>query len=74
MKYLVLLGVIVLAWVLFFKSRRKPPPVGGAKDASRAAPMIACSHCGVHLPKTEALFDAEGRPFCGEAHRLAGPR
>ena len=27
MKYLVLLGVLVLAWVLFFKGRRKSPPV-----------------------------------------------
>jgi len=28
----------------------------------------------VHLPKTDALFDGGGRPYCGEAHRLAGPR
>jgi uncharacterized protein len=48
--------------------------VGRANDAAQAAPMLACSHCGLHLPKTEAVFDAEGRPFCGEAHRLAGPR
>ena len=68
------LGVVVLAWVLFFKGRRKRPPVDRAKDMAQAAPMLACSHCGLHLPKTEAVFDAEGRPFCGEAHRLAGPR
>jgi len=66
MKYLVLLGVVVLAWVLFFKGRRKTPPVDRAKDMAQAAPMLACSHCGLHLPKTEAVFDAEGRPFCGE--------
>ena len=74
MKYLVLLGVIVLAWVLFFKGRRKPPPVGRGDATPQVAPMIACAHCGVHLPQTEALFDAAGRPYCGEAHRLAGPR
>jgi uncharacterized protein len=78
MKYLVLLGIIVLAWVLFFKGRRRPPPVDRATDssqgASQAAPMLACTHCGLHLPKTEAVLDAEGRPYCGEAHRLAGPR
>jgi uncharacterized protein len=74
MKYLVLLGVVVLAWVLFFKGRRKPPPVDRTGEASRALPMLACTHCGVHLPRSEVVFDAEGRPYCGEAHRLAGPR
>lgn len=74
MKYLVLLGILVLAWVLFFKGRRKPPPVGRSNDPTQAAPMLACTHCGLHLPKSEAVFDAEGRPYCGEAHRLAGPR
>lgn len=74
MKYLVLLGVIVLVWVLFFKSRRKPPPVGRPGAAPPVVPMIACAHCGVHLPQAEASFDVAGRPYCGEAHRLAGPR
>jgi hypothetical protein len=28
----------------------------------------------VHLQQADARFDAAGRPYCGEAHRLAGPR
>jgi uncharacterized protein len=41
-----------------------------------AAPqtMLACVHCGVHLPKADALFDVGGKPYCSEAHRLQGPR
>jgi uncharacterized protein len=74
MKYLVLLGVIVLAWVLFFKGRRKPPPVERRDAPPPLAAMVACTHCGLHLPQADALFDAAGRPYCGEAHRLAGPR
>ena len=74
MKYLVLLGVLVLAWVLFFKGRRKPPSVSRPTTAPPVAAMLACAHCGLHVPKAEALFDAAGRPYCGEAHRLAGPR
>lgn len=35
--------------------------------------MVACAHCGVHLPKGDALWDAQGRSFCSAAHRLAGP-
>jgi len=44
------------------------------KPADKPTPVLACAHCGVHLPQAEALTDAAGRPFCGEAHRLAGPR
>ncbi len=36
--------------------------------------MLSCTHCGLHLPQTDAVFDTEGRVFCGAAHRLAGPR
>jgi uncharacterized protein len=49
-----------------------PAPAKGKAPAAQA--MLACAHCGVHLPQTEAQMDAAGRPFCSEAHRLAGPR
>ena len=70
-KFLLVLVVFgVLLWLLLRRRRdaeRVPDP---------AAPvtMLACSHCGLHLPQAEATFDADGRPYCGEAHRLAGPR
>ncbi len=81
MKYLlVLLVVLAGAWMLL-RRRERPPPAGPAaapKPADPVSPaaqaMLACAHCGVHLPKTEAQFDAVGRPFCSEAHRLSGPR
>lgn len=88
MKYLVLLLVlaVALAWVSLGRRRRPPevpppkPAPGPAKEpatatkATPAARMLACTHCQVHLPESDALFDASGRPFCSEAHRLAGPR
>jgi uncharacterized protein len=36
--------------------------------------MLSCIHCGLHLPQADAVFDGQGRVFCGAAHRLAGPR
>lgn len=85
MKYLILLAVIlVAAWWTF--GRRRPPAEppqardasAPAKDRERAAPapqpMLVCAHCGVHLPPAEVVLDAAERPFCSEAHRLAGPR
>ena len=72
-----LLLVIVCAAMWLFNARRRGRP-GAPPKAPRqppdAAKMIACVHCGVHLPLPEALMDPAGRPFCSEAHRLAGPR
>ena len=36
--------------------------------------MLACAHCGLHLPARDALVDAAGQPYCSEAHRRAGAR
>ena len=57
-------------------SKGKDDAASSASDSVDAKPalMLACAHCGVHLPQADALTDAAGRPFCGEAHRLAGPR
>lgn len=80
MKYLLLLLVVLLAVAWFSIGRRRRdgnPPAGGGGSARRepvAPTMVACAHCDVHLPQPDALFDAAGRPFCSEAHRLAGPR
>jgi uncharacterized protein len=82
MKYLLLLAVVGLAlWWFKRRSAEPPPQVPPApqKPAARAAAaepqsMVACAHCGVHLPQAEALTDTSGRLYCGEAHRAAGPR
>lgn len=79
MKYLLLLFVIVVVGWLAFGRRRPPPPLSrGPAKSSKAPPdpqvMLACAHCAVHLPQADAQFDSAGRPFCSEAHRLAGPR
>ena len=34
--------------------------------------MVACAHCGVHLPAQDALVDGDRR-FCSDAHRRLGP-
>ena len=85
MKYLILLAVILVV-VWWTVGRRRPPEKtpqardapGAGKDrqpaAAAAQPMLVCAHCGVHLPPAEVVLDAAERPFCSEAHRLAGPR
>ena len=69
MKILLFLAVVfVLLWLLrgVTSGRR-----GGAAQPPQAPQeMIACAHCGVHLPRDEAL-PGRGGVFCGDAHRTA---
>jgi uncharacterized protein len=66
----------VALWWMFGRRKGGEAARPDAPPVDKAAPraMVACAHCGVHLPRDETVADAEGRPFCGEAHRLAGPR
>ncbi|MDP2004630.1 MAG: PP0621 family protein [Rubrivivax sp.] len=82
MKYLLLLVVIGIA-VWMFKARgrvpgpKQPPPAAKPAPGEHpvgATPMLACAHCGVHLPKTDAVLDPAGRVYCSAAHLHAGPR
>ncbi|MBT9490224.1 MAG: hypothetical protein IV093_22190 [Rubrivivax sp.] len=78
MKYLLVLVVVVAGlWLLLRK--RHPPAARPATRPDKKAPpslaaMVACAHCDLRLPQAEALPDANGRLYCSEAHRLAGPR
>lgn len=69
MKILIFLAVVfVLLWLLRgATSRRRGAP---AQPPKAPQEMIACAHCGVHLPRDEAL-PGRGGVFCGDAHRTA---
>ncbi len=73
---LVLAALLLLGWLLFGRSRRRgdDPAAPGRKPPTPMPKMVACAHCGVHLPGPEALPDSQGRHFCSPAHRDAGPR
>jgi uncharacterized protein len=47
-------------------------PASGAagRDAIAASEaMVACLHCGMHVPLSEAIVTPAGARFCCEAHR-----
>lgn len=69
MKYVVLLVVVLLFWWLMRDrpSRTVPPPAATRRDAKA---MVRCRHCGLHLPRDEAIAGDDG-PYCSEAHRRA---
>lgn len=76
MKVLVLLLVLVLAlgWIFLRQRGRGSVDSTSRRPGPHATEMLACAHCGVHVPRGEALFDAAGNAYCGAEHRQAGPR
>ena len=75
-------AVLVFFWLLrrALGSRGKSGGSGPAakdKAPAPAADLVACAHCGVNLPKGEAvagLGETPLRHYCSEAHRRLGPR
>jgi uncharacterized protein len=74
LKLLLVLAVVLLGawWIGRVRDGRSAPR--RSRRQARPVPMVSCAHCGVHLPATESLPDAEGRRYCSAAHRSAGPR
>ena len=74
MKYLIVLAVIAVVYALWRSQRPAPPSRRAAPRARNAAPqdMVRCAHCGVHLPKADALEQGE-RSYCCRAHQDLGP-
>jgi uncharacterized protein len=65
-RLLLIIVVAVLAYRMLrgWLSKRKPPP----KRALKGGHMVACDHCGVFVPETEAVRSGQ-RFYCTEAHR-----
>ncbi len=74
LKYLVVIVVVFVVGWLLLRGRSREASVSSRKAAGNAPKaMVQCSHCGVHLPRHDAVEDSRGA-YCTEAHRLAGPR
>ena len=73
MKYLVLLIVLIVA-IGLWRSRRAPDdsPRRPAPPDRSPQDILACAHCGVHIPKAEALMLGDQAYCCAEHQRL-GP-
>ena len=76
MKYLLLLAVLVVAYVLWRNARLAKRRDAG-KAAAPPAPeaggphdMVSCPVCSVHLPRSEAVTGGDGRLYCTQEHRL----
>jgi hypothetical protein len=72
----VLLLIIAFAIYLlfrgFFRGQVKRRDADEALDKSRAEDMVACTRCGVNMPRSEAR-EVAGKLVCNENPRCRGP-
>jgi len=69
MKYLVLLVVLALGygwWRSQQSSAQQRPPPAARPEPAPPQDMVACSRCGVHLPRSEALTHGPDQFCCPE--------
>ena len=66
---LALWGAVMIARHLYRSARARDE--ASRETGGAPADTVRCAHCGLHVPKSEALCDGE-RCFCCEAHREAG--
>lgn len=74
MKYLVLFVVVIVGLMLIKKSQQPRTPrmsVPKDKKLQQPEPMLACSHCGVHVPSSRCVW-RDGKPYCSEEHARLG--
>lgn len=70
MKYLLLFAFLAAVWWVWSKRHASGKAEVGKRQEPAPEKMVACAHCGVHLPESEGVVDGD-RIYCSEAHRLA---
>jgi uncharacterized protein len=73
-RLLVLILLVVAAVWLVRRALHSPVPrQGRGQKPASADELVACAHCGVHLPRSEARLVAGGL-YCSEEHARLGKR
>lgn len=63
-----LLVVALVFWLRLKTSAKSAPP---QQKATGSEAMVECTHCGVHLPASEAVSGRSSRLYCCDLHRAA---
>ena len=74
-----LIAVAAFLWFNHAKRQRlrqRPPPAAKAAPAENppenqaSEQMVACAHCGLHVPRSDAVTTTDGAAvYCSQAHR-----
>lgn len=70
-----LFWIALIATAIWLWRRLAKPRAGkrAPEKATEAPPMVRCAHCGVHVPASGALANAD-RWYCSRQHLEQGPR
>ena len=74
MKFALVIAVVLVAvwiWRNNRQNERNDAPGPAARRPASPAPMVACAHCGMHLPQDEAVRGQRGVYCCHEHRRQA---
>lgn len=71
-KLLLLIGLGLVVYLLFKNYQRSlNRPVKPSAAPRGPEDMVKCAHCGVNLPRSEAIF-SQGEFFCTPEHQRLG--
>lgn len=69
MKWLLILGLVLVGVWLWRSSRETPGPRQPAPPTPTGPlEMVRCAHCGLHLPASDAIPGQQGL-YCSAEHR-----
>jgi uncharacterized protein len=77
MKYLLVIAIVVIAYMIWRGNRLRDAGRDAAAPPPPAAPpglpqeMVRCPVCSVHLPRGDAVAGADGALYCSQEHRLS---
>ena len=73
-KILVLIGLGLVIYLLFKNYQRSlNRPNNTAPTERGPEDMVKCAHCGVNMPRSEAIF-SQGEFFCTPEHQRLGQK
>jgi uncharacterized protein len=74
-KLLLLVAILVAAWVVWRYLKASAEQRRARRDTPLVEDMVRCLHCGMHVPRTEAVPGPGGAgAYCCDEHRRLGPR
>ncbi len=65
-----LIFLVVAIALVYWLLRRFRVSQDETRDAAQSEDMVSCRHCGLNLPKSEAI-SSDGDYYCCEAHQRA---
>jgi len=67
--FFVLLGVgLYVGYRIWRGGQKRSAEMRAPKPSAGGEAMVSCSHCGLNVPRSEALAEGD-RWYCSDAHR-----